>query len=533
MRRSIYVLLIVALAFVSCIKNPLSYPKLVAEITAFEVQGQKSVSIDAVNRTVSVVLEETADISALPVMKFAYTEAATTTYAMPEVLDLSQPVKISFQTYPDQTYEWTIQATQPIERYVKCDNLIEAQFDLQNKSIIAYFPENQSLSSIRFTKMKLEARGSQIDSTCGYISVDGQQIAVSQKMQFPMTLDCIISRDFTVLYKGQETKWKFTAIHKTIELEVTSVNAWCYRADIHAVFKGNGSPVIQYHESGSQEWLPLETKVDGTNISASVDQLTEGTQYVARVLNGDDVSEEFVFTTETPDQLPNMTFDAWYQGNPGGYTWYPNEEGSTVWGTANSGVNMLNAVNSTRPEYNFVAKSGGAAVRMESVYVFGKFAAGNIYTGQFGKAVLSPVPGAELNWGEPFTTRPYSLKGYYAYAPKSIDYASDSHADKLGTMDKAQILVFLTDWEEQFLISTATEKFVDLKNDPNIIALGTIETDVDTEGKYVEFECVLEYRNDRKPKYVVAVACSSLYGDYFTGGQGSVMYIDEWEFVYR
>ena len=53
------------------------------------------------------------------------------------------------------------------------------------------------------------------------------------------------------------------------------------------------------------------------------------------------------------------------------------------------------------------------------------------------------------------------------------------------------------------------------------------------EPKYVEFECVLEYRNDRKPKYVVAVACSSLYGDYFTGGQGSTMFVDEWEFIYK
>lgn len=194
---------------------------------------------------------------------------------------------------------------------------------------------------------------------------------------------------------------------------------------------------------------------------------------------------------------------------------------------------MVSAVNSTRPEYAFVAKPGSVAVRMESVYVFGKFAAGNIYTGQFGKAVLSPVPGAELDWGVPFTTRPYSLKGYYSYAPKTINYASGKYSDKMGTMDVAQILVFLTDWDAPFRVSTSTETFVDLENDPNIIASGCIETSEDTNGEYVEFECVLEYRNDRKPKYIVAVACASLYGDYFTGGQGSVMYVDEWEFVYR
>ena len=161
--------------------------------------------------------------------------------------------------------------------------------------------------------MKLEARGSQIDSTFGYISVNGFDVPVREEMRFPRSLDCVISRRFHVVYKGNVTEWTFTAVHKVIELEVTSVNAWCYTAEINAVYKGNGAPVVQYKESGSSEWLPLATEVDGTAITASVDQLTEGTAYLARVVNGDDISEEFSFTTETPEQLPNMDFDGWHQ----------------------------------------------------------------------------------------------------------------------------------------------------------------------------------------------------------------------------
>lgn len=532
--RRVGITALLILMCVSCIKNPLSYPRVKADITAFEVQGQKSVSIDAENMTVNIVLAETADIDSVIVKKYEYSSEAVPSYELPTMLDLTEPVKISYTTYPDQTYEWTIQATQPIERYVQCDNMVgDADIDVEKRTVLLHFPEDQLLSDIRFTKMKLEAQGSKIDSTFGHTVIDGVEIAVNETVEFPMILDCVLSRTFKVLYRYETFEWTLTAVHKIIELEVTSVDAWCYHADIHAAFKGTGTPVVEYREASATEWIPLETKAVGTEISASVDQLTEGTDYVARVLNGDSVSEEFTFTTETPVQLPNMSFDDWYQGDPGGYTWYPNVEGSTVWGTANSGVNMLSAVNSTRPEYTFVAKKGGAAVRMESVFVFGKFAAGNIYTGQFGKAVLSPVPGAELDWGTPFTTRPYSLKGYYSYAPKKIDYASDRYSDKFGQMDNAQILVFLTDWEEPFRVSTSTETFVDLENDPSIIASGEIVTDVGTDGKYVEFECVLEYRNDRKPKYIVAVACSSLYGDYFTGGQGSVMYVDEWEFIYK
>ena len=532
--KRIGIMLLMILMCASCIKNPLSYPRVKADITAFAVEGQKSVSIDIDKMTVNIVLKETADIDSIMVTQYAYSEGALPSYELPELLDLRQPVKIAYQTYPDQTYEWTIQAEQPIERYVKCDGMVEAEIDAVNRRVVAYFPEDQELSAIRITKMKLEAQGSKVDSTYGHTIVDGVDVVLKDAVELPMTLDCVLSRTFKVNYRHETFEWTFTALHKIIELEVTSVNAWCYRAEINAAYKGVGSPVIEYRESSAQEWIPLSTRIEGTNIYASVDQLSEGTDYVARVVNGDDVSEEFSFTTETPEQLPNMSFDEWMQGDPGGYTWYPNAEGAELtWGTANSGVNMLNAVNSTRPEEVFVAKKGGKAVRMESVYVFGKFAAGNIYTGKFGKAVLTPVPGAELDWGVPFTTRPYSLRGYYAYAPKKIDYASDKYADKLGTMDKAQILVFLTDWEKPFLVSTSTETFVDIKNDPSIIAVGELITDQDTEGKYVEFECVLEYRDDRKPKYIVAVACSSLYGDYFTGGQNSVMHVDEWEFIYK
>ena len=534
-RISVIAVMMMGLVLSSCIKNPLSYPRFKADITAFEVQGQKSVSIDADNMIVNIVLKETVDIDSVQVTRYGYTEGAVPSYELPEMLDLSKPVKISYQTYPDQTYEWTIMAEQPIERYVKCDNMVgDAEINPVNRTIRLHFPEDQLLSEIRFTKMKLEAQGSKIESTCGHTIVDDVTVEVNEVVELPMTLDCVLSRTFKVNYRHETFEWTLTAVHKIIELEVTSVNAWCYHADINAVFKGSGSPVIEYKESSAQEWITLSTRIEGTNITASVDQLTEGTDYVARVVNGGEVSEEVTFTTETPEQLPNMSFDEWCQGTPGGYTWYPNAEGAEMtWGTANSGVNMLNAVNSTRPEDTFVAKKGGRAVRMESVYVFGKFAAGNIYTGKFGKAVLSPVPGAELDWGVPFTTRPYSLKGYYAYAPKKIDNASEKYADKLGTNDNAQILVFLTDWENPFLVSTSTETFVDVKNDPSIIAVGELITDQDTEGKYVEFECVLEYRDDRKPKYIVAVACSSLYGDYFTGGQGSVMHVDEWEFIYK
>lgn len=523
-------------AMTSCIDNPLSYPREVAQITAFEVKGQKSVTIDQENFVINVVLKETADIDSVEVVRYEFTESATPSMELPPLIDMRDTIRVSYTTYPDQVYDWAIVATQPIARYVKCDNMIgDAEFDLENKSIIAYFPEDQLLTDIRFSKMKLEAQGSVVDSTYGYTGEGDNVSPTSDKMSFPIRLECIHTRKFVVKYRHEVTEWTFQALHKMIDLEVTGVSAWCYSADIYATFRGTGNPYIEYKEASESDWLPLKSTVDGTSITASVDQLTEGTSYLARVVNGEEISEEFSFTTDEPNQLYNMSFDNWTQGDPGGYTWYPYAEGGEkIWDSANPGVNMMSAVNSTRPEYVFMASKGGAAARLESVKVFGMFGAGNVFTGSFVKATVSGGVGAELDWGTPFSSRPYSLRGYYSYAPKIIDNANGVHADKMGTMDKAQILVLLTDWDEPFRVATATGRFVDVKNDPGIIAAGVMETDVDTQGKYQEFELVLEYRDLlRKPKYIVVTACSSMYGDYFTGGMGSVMYVDDFEFVYK
>ena len=106
-------------------------------------------------------------------------------------------------------------------------------------------------------------------------------------------------------------------------------------------------------------------------------------------------------------------------------------------------------------------------------------------------------------------------------------------------MDHLQILAVLVDEAENeadkgpFPVVSTKPGVPDLRNDPRVIAFGTIESSEDTGGEYKEFECVLEYKDNREPDYVIVVACSSLWGNYFTGGIGSVLYVDDFQFVYR
>ena len=72
---------------------------------------------------------------------------------------------------------------------------------------------------------------------------------------------------------------------------------------------------------------------------------------------------------------------------------------------------------------------------------------------------------------------------------------------------------------------------MDYDNDPGIIALGQLNT-TNTDSGYVRFTLPLIYRSNRIPTYIVVAAASSRFGDYFTGGVGSVLMIDEFELVY-
>ena len=100
-----------------------------------------------------------------------------------------------------------------------------------------------------------------------------------------------------------------------------------------------------------------------------------------------------------------------------------------------------------------------------------------------------------------------------------------------GQQDIGQIQIMLTDWDAPFRVSTASGQFVKPQTDPGIIAYGTI--DLNATDSYQPFTIKIDYRDlTRKPKYIVIVAAASKYGDYFTGGVGSTLYLDEFSLIY-
>ncbi|HIZ87896.1 MAG TPA: DUF4493 domain-containing protein [Candidatus Coprenecus pullistercoris] len=322
---------------------------------------------------------------------------------------------------------------------------------------------------------------------------------------------------------------------QNLEVRTGTVNPWAKFAYVSAEYTTDALPDglgIQYRKASVAEWTDFDGEIayDGKKFSAKITGLEPQTSYEVRAVTAADVRDDNIvsFSTEAADQLPNFNFDSWYKD---GKNWYANADmgDNYFWDSGNKGANTLSEVNPTSPEETFVVS--GKAVRMESKYVILAFAGGNIYSGSFGS--VSGL-GASINFGRPYTCRPTALHGWYSYAPKAIDKVKAPYEDLKGTMDVGKIYVALTDWSSPFNVNTNTGTFFVPDEDPAVIAYGELEIPDNSNGEYKEFTINLEYRDlERIPTHVLVVVTASKYADYFTGGVGSTMYIDEFEFMFE
>ena len=317
-----------------------------------------------------------------------------------------------------------------------------------------------------------------------------------------------------------------------VEVSVEKVNAWARSAYVHSVFYTESQPegmALQYRRKGDESWTQFsgDFDVEGTTFTARITGLEPAVTYEVMPYTAQEQNETsiFEFTTEEAAQLPNFNFDTWSDNGH-----FPNAEGSAFWDSGNQGASTLGNYPTSQETGHVVS---GSAAKLESQFVgigsLGKFAGGNIYSGAFVK--LIGMSGAEIDFGRPYTSRPTALKGWYSYAPVAIDYVDGSHGNLKGVSDTCQIYVALTD--APYRVNNADGVLFN-PDDPSVIAYGTMVDGAGTGGEYREFTINLEYRDlDRKPTHVIVVAASSKYADYFTGGNGSKMYIDEFQFLFE
>ena len=284
--------------------------------------------------------------------------------------------------------------------------------------------------------------------------------------------------------------------------------------------------IIVYHGI-MEEWtlyiVPSESEI-------STDGVDAWTNVAWLHGSGKEDAENGFEIKEATAELPNGSFDDW---NKVGKIWNPWAEGSeNFWDTGNKGATTLGDSN-TQPTDDTWSGTGQAAklaTKFVGIGSIGKLAAGNMYTGNY---LRTEGTNGVLNFGKQFTQRPTRLKGYFKYTSVEINKSNDEMKYLIGQPDTCQIFIALGDWSEPVEIRTkpSDRKLFD-KNDPHIIAYADMYSGKSVT-EYTPFTLELEYRDtDRIPTYIVVVASASKYGDYFTGGDGSVLFLDDFTLEY-
>jgi hypothetical protein len=501
-----------------CINNDVPYPRIQQNILAISAEGESApAKIDEESMTVTLTLGEEADIRNVKFTEVQYTEGAEVSKDLLEgTYNLSTPISVTLSKY--QSYQWVIEANQSIERYFSISGQIgETVIDVPGKRVVVTVPDNLNVSHLQVLSCKLGPQGATMtpDIQPGYYDFSA-----------PMRV--------SVAYHDQVETWTIFVVTSDTVVSTTQVDAWtqviwAYGAAVETADNG-----FEYREASETEWHTVPKSYityNGGAFSCYIPHLTPLTTYLVRATSDDNKGNEIEVTTSATRDLVDGSFDQWWLKNS--KVWCPwDENGTSFWDTGNTGAATLgnsNVVPSTDTP-NGVGQSAKLETKFVGVGIIGKLAAGSIYTGEFEK-----VDGTNgiLEFGRPWKVRPTKLKGYFKYTTAPINYTSSEYSDLMGRPDTCHIYIAMTDWTSTYQIRTnPNNRQLFDKNSSAVIAYGELLCAENTNG-WQEFEITLNYRStSRVPNYILITAAASKYGDFFTGGTGACLYVDQFSLSY-
>lgn len=265
----------------------------------------------------------------------------------------------------------------------------------------------------------------------------------------------------------------------------------------------------------------LSASADGY-ISVKVNGLTKSTEYEYCFVRGDSEGLVKSFVTDAEEEIPNLDFESWSnQYTPNGW-----------WDSGNTGTGETLGHYSTIREgtdKNYSVKMYSAYVEKTVVFVpVKKFVAGNIFIGTYAGTDIGSQA-AKLNFGHKYTSRPSKLEFDYKYVSKIVNRGN--HNGLSGKSDFCHIYIALA--TKEYNINTGDETtFINFESDESIIAYGEFSSN-ETISDFARQSIKLKYKQlDKKPSYIIITGTSSKYGDYFTGGEGSTLWLDNLKLLY-
>lgn len=500
-----------------CIKNDIPYPRIQASFTSMTVEDQLAApTIDSLTRTVTIVLNENADIAAVKILSYTLTPDAYVADGQElTVLDLTKPVKVVLGLYQD--YVWTITAVQEIERYMVVDGQIGSSvIDVESRRVVFTIPDNIDVTKVFVDSLKLGPKGAVMNP-----DINGQYVNFERG----------IAVDVTAF--GRTDIWHIYATVTKTTVFTTQVDAWTNVVWVYGEAEAGKNNGFQYRQANSPDWIDVPGEwvtFNGGNMTARILHLQPETEYAVRAYSNDEYGAELTCTTQAAVQMPDSSFDYW---SLNGKIWQPWAEGQTpYWDTGNKGATTLGTSNVT-PTDDTSSGSGQAALlktEFKGIGSIGKLGAGSLYAGYF---VRTDGTNGILSFGRPYTQRPTKLQGWFKYHTTPITDATTGLEYLKGRPDTCIVWVALIDSDEPFEIRTnPSNRHLFNPDGEEVIAYGSFEVGYDVD-QWTPFEVVINYKStSRIPNYILCVTSSSKYGDYFTGGRGSELYLDDFQLLF-
>lgn len=358
------------------------------------------------------------------------------------------------------------------------------------------------------------------------------------------TMTILVSEDVIIITMDDPETY---SLPENRNITPTSVRLYGMIFDNEAQFS---NPGLQYRVKGSDTWSRVNAVVLTSRASGDFefffDGLQPNTTYEYRTVwttsDGMEATSPISEITTATNAITNGGFEDWAGSSP---MLLCKSENSMYWDSGNHGSKTMGKDVTTSE--TSIKHSGNYSAKLQSQFLgfgsIGKFAAGNAFVGKY---LDTDGTDGILGWGRPFYYKPTALKGYVKYTPGTVKYTASGAPDIVnGQSDKGIIYVALLtndksvqgdsgypDWP---VVVKTKGAHLFQKDGSNVIAYGELVFDKATDGDgMIEFTIPLDYYEPMKDEdvyYLVLVCSASKGGDYFAGGN-SVMYIDDFEFLY-
>lgn len=411
----------------------------------------------------------------------------------------------------------------------------------------------------------------------------GQSFVVEQGKQYNLGMT-YTERDGVLSFTLKVDK-SLDDIYEEIVFEPTSTGIsrsynyelWASHATVHAdVDITEYDPNYVYFEytasnGGNPDWSAASrvaaTGSDGV-FNGVITGLTPATDYSYRLVvkslkTGEEITIDSVseLTTDVAPAVPNGSFEDYSNTESSKYPSFFNPASSVVanqtkwWDSGNAGSGDFGYTICAVDTSDY--KDGSTAARLQSDYAVVKFAAGNLFSGQFGEVI--GTSGGTVYFGRPFVGRPSKLRFWIKYSTGLVNRTENKKITK-NDYDIGQVKVALGTWtpskyggteQSPVLINTTnTSTFVDFDTDPATIAYGDMQitgaasasdytaningvTSTEDWTQWHQIELDLVYRDlTTTPTHIIISCAASKWGDYFEGCDSSKMWVDGFELVY-